>query len=159
MDMLRASAMAACALGLIFSVISNACPSEKYSKQLNVIFSLIFILVIIKPFMKGDFDGSDLSFRNDTTVDYSDKYDILANEQISANICSELEKILITEGITCTKISVNINNLNEDSISITNASAELDSENYAHAKQVREIISDALGIEASSVNVTLGNGG
>ena len=44
----------ACFISLAISFIDMICPEKKFEKQLKVIFSLIFIISVITPFLKGD---------------------------------------------------------------------------------------------------------
>lgn len=53
MESFRLMAITACFLGIVITIFNSLYPSEKFAKQVKIIFSLIFILSIIKPFAAG----------------------------------------------------------------------------------------------------------
>lgn len=151
MDMLCASAASACVLGIIFSVLKNMTPSEKFSGQINMIFSLILILVIAAPFADIQLDGNILDFSENIPDDYSKIYKDQTDRLISANISDNLGSELASRGIKPIKISVDINNSADGSISITGA--EIIIENSSQIKAAEKTAAQALGIDSSFVNV------
>lgn len=151
MDMLCASAASACVLGIIFSVLKNMTPSDKFSGQINMIFSLILILVIAAPFADIQLDGDMLDFLETVPDDYSEIYNRQTDRLISANISDNLGNELVSRGIKPIKISVDINNSADGSISITRA--EIIIEDISQIKATEKITAQALGIESSFVNV------
>ncbi|MGN0641682.1 MAG: hypothetical protein ACI4JJ_00925 [Huintestinicola sp.] len=158
MEMLRTISFTACVLGIVFSLISNGCPSEKFSKQLSVIFSLIFILVIAK-----GITGIDLSADTLTAEDYYAEYDEAYGEridellsgEIESNLCGSLEELLAEKKIFPAKIFVTVNNSGGDSISIINAGAELEYSDRGKTDYAAALIADALGIDKSCVEITV----
>lgn len=154
MDMLCASAASACVLGIIFSVLKNMTPSEKFSGQINMIFSLILILVIAAPFADIQLDGDMLDLTENIPDDYSEIYDRQTDRLISANISESLGNELASRGIKPIKISVDINNSADGSISITGA--EIIIEDSSQIKAAEKAASQALGIDSSFVNVKSG---
>ena len=151
MDMLCASAASACVLGIIFSVLKNMTPSEKFSGQINMIFSLILILVIAAPFSDIQLDGDMFDFTDSLPDDYSEIYDRQTDRLISANISESLGNKLASRGIKPIKISVDINNSADGSISITGA--EIIIEDSSQIKAAEKAAAQALGIDISFVNV------
>ena len=151
MDMLCASAASACVLGIIFSVLKNMTPSEKFSGQINMIFSLILILVIAAPFADIQLDGDMFDFTDSLPDDYSEIYDRQTDRLISANISESLGNELASHGLNPIKISVDINNSADGSISITGA--EIIIEDSSQIKAAEKAASQALGIDSSFVNV------
>ena len=151
MDMFCASAASACVLGIIFSVLKNMTPSEKFSGQINMIFSLILILVIATPFADIQLDGDMFDFTDSLPDDYSEIYDRQTDRLISANISESLGNELASRGIKPIKISVDINNSADGSISITGA--EIIIEDSSQIKAAEKAAAQALGIDISFVNV------
>ena len=151
MDMLCASAASACVLGIIFSVLKNMTPSEKFSGQINMIFSLILILVIASSFADIQLDSDILDFSETVPDDYSEIYDRRTERLISANISEKLGNELASRGIDPIKISVDINNSADGSISITGA--EIIIEDSSQIKAAEKAAAQALGIDISFVNV------
>ncbi len=151
MDMLRSSAAAACFLGVIFSMLSNIVPSDKFNKQINIIFALILILAVIPPFMDAEFDLSANVISEEGIYDYSEIYNAQLNRQTQSNITEEMRKIFEQNGINTVKISVDVNNSADGSISITKAEIVIaDREKLSEA---RKIASAALGRE-TDITVT-----
>lgn len=142
MDMLRGAAASACFLGIVFSVMENMIPSEKFAKQIKVIFSLILALVIIPPFIGAEIDIPDFDISGAEQEDYSKITEIRLEEEICSNICDSLTQMLHGYEIYPEKISVDINNSADGSISITKAEITLDSSEKAAAAE--KIISEAL---------------
>ncbi|MDD6991079.1 MAG: hypothetical protein PUI48_04550 [Oscillospiraceae bacterium] len=151
MDMLCSVSASACILGIIFSVINNMTPSEKFSRQMNIIFSLILILVIFSPFAKGDFklDMSDIS--ENIPEDYSYIYNEQTGRLISANISDNLGQALSEKGIFPLKISVDINNSADSSISIIGA--EIILADRSDSKAAAKTAAEALGVDRSLIIV------
>ncbi len=143
MDILKGSAAAACFLGMIFSILGNMVPSEKFSRQINIIFALIMALVIIPPFMGLQPEFPELFEENDSAPDTSDIINYRMNEEICGNICDSLADILGDKGIFPAEISVEINNSADGSISITKA--EITLTDSTQEDNARRIVSEALG--------------
>ncbi len=153
MEMLKAAALSACFLGIIFSVSEGINPSEKLSKQLRVIFSLILIMVTVPKFINSDLDLSELDPTGEKLKDYTEITQMLIDDRINENICDSLRSILNENGIEPVKISVVINNSSDGSISITEAQIELVSEKDRAAAQ--RIVSQAVG-EGADVKIIVG---
>ncbi|MBQ5332367.1 MAG: hypothetical protein J6K92_03790 [Oscillospiraceae bacterium] len=151
MDMLCSAAASACLLGIIFSVINGMNPSEKLSRQMNIIFSLIMIAVVIAPFAKKDFTVEFENISGTAPEDKSYIFDNHLDDMISSNISENLGKALADRGIFPIKISVDINNSSDDSISITRAEIILMDSSLSDA--AAETAADILGVEKSLITV------
>lgn len=151
MDMLCSAAASACVLGIIFSVINNMTPSEKFSRQMNIIFSLILILVIVSPFADGEFNLELSDISESVPEDYSFIYNEQTDRLISANISDNLGKVLADEGIFPLKISVDINNSTDGSISIIGT--EIILEDSSECETAAETAAQALGVDRSLIIV------
>lgn len=148
MEIFKASAAAACLLGIIFSCMGSMVATEKFSSQMNVIFTLILILVTASPFAKGGIDISRFTADIPDVSDYTDIYEKNLNKEINTNICDSLEKILRENGIVSSKISVETNNYPDGSISITKAEITLSEGSMSNAEA---IIAAALGEDTEIV--------
>ena len=144
MEMIQKAALAACVLGIIFSMAGSLFATEKFSRQMNIIFSLIMLLAIISPFM-----GEELDF--DISIDesgLSSDYDAILEKgldrQINANICDSLRTLLMENEIISSEITVTTNNLPDGGISITKAEVTLRSGSESEAER---LLSAALGNE------------
>lgn len=151
MDMLCSVSASACVLGIIFSVISNMTPSEKFSRQMNIIFSLILILVIVTPFAKGDLTLEMSDITENIPEDYSHIYKEQTDRLISANISDNLGQVLADKGIFPLKISVDINNSADNSISIIGAEIILPEGSDSEA--AKKLAAEALGTDRSLIIV------
>lgn len=156
MGTFREVSAAACFLGIIFSIMGNLIPSEKFSGQLRCIFALVLILVIVPRIM-----GADISFdpwdNSGGSYEYAgEAVERLFEEGVSQNICDSLEEILGKENIYPKEISVNINNSPDGSISIINAEIVLEASGGAdseRAERAEKIASAALGTDKITVRV------
>lgn len=153
MGTFREVSAAACFLGIIFSIMGNMLPSEKFSGQLRVIFALVMLLVIV-PRMIGadislDFGGAD-SYSYEAAGEAAER---ILSEGISRNICDSLEEILRDENIYPLEISVNINNSADGSISINSAVIVLGASDSPNAKRTGQIAREALGTDEVIVRV------
>ncbi|MCM1523925.1 MAG: hypothetical protein NC120_05650 [Ruminococcus sp.] len=148
MEMLKASAAAACLLGIIFSVMGSMVATEKFSSQMNIIFTLILILVTVSPFVKNGTDIGGFTAELPDAIDYSDILEKNLLEEINGNICGSLEDILRENEIAVSKISVETNNYPDGSISITKAEITLISGN---ADKARALVRAALGEDAEII--------
>lgn len=151
MDMLCSASASACVLGIIFSVISNMTPSEKFSRQMNIIFSLILILVIVTPFINGDFTFELADITENIPEDYSYIYEEQTSRLISANISDNLGQVLAESGIFPLKISVDINNSADGSISIIGA--EIILPKGSDFDTAKKLAAESLGVERSLIIV------
>lgn len=151
MDMLCSAAASACLLGIIFSVIHSMNPSEKLSRQMNIIFSLIMIAIVISPFAKADFSIEINNIPETVSEDTSYIFDNQMDRLISTNISENLGKALADKGIFPIKISVDINNSEGNSISITGVEIILKDSSVSDAAAENAAI--ALGVDRSLINV------
>lgn len=122
MQTFRLIAMTACFLGIVITIFNSLYPSEKFSKQVKMIFSLIFILSIVKPIAAGKltlpeigetvYASSDYySSLNDNTYDYFIR-------SVENNISASLETKLHEKNIYPEEIQTSINISDNSSISI-----------------------------------------
>lgn len=150
MEILRSSAASACILGIIFAVSENMLPSEKFAKQMKLIFSLILIAVIAAPFTEGEisldsFDMPEIA-EEDSTFIYNSSFNSLVSDNISDNLGKELSEM----GIFPVKISVDINNSQDNSISIIGAEIIIRDGNV---RETEEKAAEILGIDRSLISV------
>ena len=151
LDMLCSAAASACVLGIVFSVLNGMNPSEKLSRQMNIIFSLIMIAVVIAPFAKKDFSLELEDMVEAAPEDRSYIFDNHLDDMISSNICENLGKVLADKGIYPIKISVDINNSSGDSISIIRAEIILTDSSLSEA--AAETAAEELGVDKALITV------
>ena len=122
MQTFRLIAMTACFLGIVITIFNSLYPSEKFSKQVKIIFSLIFILSIAKPIAAGKITlpeiGETVSASSDYYSSLSDNtYDYFIRS-VENNISASLEAKLHEKNIYPEEIQTSINISDNGSISI-----------------------------------------
>ena len=136
----------ACFVSLAISFVDMICPEKKFEKQLKVIFSLIFVISVAMPFLKGniildfpeiDIVSSDISLKNQH---YNDEI----IKQIKKNVEEGLQNELLAKNLHTEEISVNVNISDNNSISISKVifytkNSETEEEIYS---EIRKILGD-----------------
>ena len=122
MDTFRAVAGTACFLGIVITMFSSLYPSEKFAKQMKMIFSLIFILSIVKPFVSGRIGFPDLRGIVPASSDHyeavsENTYDYFI-DSVERNISSSFENELNKINIYPVRIETSVNISDSGSISI-----------------------------------------
>ena len=139
MDVFRGAAAAACFLGIIFSALETLIPGERFSKQINVIFSLIMVLTVAAPFVSGDIEFELPELSEEYDIDTDEVYRRNLTEAVQSNLCSEVGELLEKNGIITVKISADVNNFADGSISISKVSVSLsDPKDIKGAKKLLE---------------------
>lgn len=143
MDIFRGAAASACFLGIIFSALSGIMPDEKFSKQVNMIFSLVMILAVITPFIGADISFDDFVPDEGISSDYEEIYAKGLSETVQSELCGNIGALLEENGITAVKISADVNNFSDGSISISKVTVSLS--DGAEKDKTYKLLRDALG--------------
>ena len=122
MQTFRLIAMTACFLGIVITIFNSLYPSEKFSKQVKIIFSLIFILSVAKPVAAGRITIPEIGKTVSASSDYysslnDNTYDYFIRS-VENNISSSLEAKLHEKNIYPEEIQTSINISEGSSISI-----------------------------------------
>lgn len=151
MDILKNTAAAACFLGIVFSVADSLNPSEKMSKQLRMICSLILVLVTVPMITSADVELPDFGSIS-PAEDHSGAADRYLMGKIEGNICDRLGELLAENKIFPVSISVSVNNTAPDSISITEAEVILadGSDCTAAEKLLRDVLGNDVILKIST---------
>ena len=130
MDVFRLVSASACFLGIVITVFGSLYPSEKFGKQMKIIFSLIFILSVLKPVLGGKFDLSELK---SSVSDSPGQFEEISENtygyfirSVESNISAALETELGKLDIYPEKIETSINISENGSISISEIRLVLD---------------------------------
>lgn len=117
MDMLKKIILSACILSIVISVADTLKPSEKYARQLRMIFSMIFISGIIASGIRSDFKLEIPAFAD---TEYGEQYDDISaaaegavEHTAESSLADMICRILTSQGISFEKITADIN-INED---------------------------------------------
>lgn len=159
MESFRTISLTACFLGIVITIFNSLYPSEKFAKQVKVIFSLIFILSIIKPIAAGkliqtDYAVSASAERYEALGDSAYSYFLSSVEN---NISASLEAKLRGKNIYPEEIETSINISDNGSITINEVKITL--KDTAERSEAERCIKEAT---ESNVTVTVkeqGNAG
>lgn len=143
MDTFKASAYTACILALIFSFLKEMLPTNKFSKQLSILFSLMLVTAVIRPIANSDLDISFELSSGEISSDYEDKLENRLITDIQENICDSLRELMNENDIFPIKIMIDINNLPDGSISIEQA--EITVPEHTDTEKAQKLTADALG--------------
>ena len=94
METFRLIALTACFLGIIITIFNSLYPSEKFGKQIKIIFSVIFILSLVKPIALGGFTLPALSETVSASSDYYESLNDGAYDYFIASVESSINAAL-----------------------------------------------------------------
>jgi hypothetical protein len=111
----------ACFVSLAISFIDMICPEKKFEKQLRVIFSLVFVISVATPVIKGDIilDFPEIDMVSADISIEKERYDDEIIKQIEENVEKGLQNELLNKNLYTEEISVSINISDNNSISIS----------------------------------------
>ncbi|MBP1560494.1 MAG: stage III sporulation protein AF [Oscillospiraceae bacterium] len=122
MDIFKGVALTSCFLGMAITIFDALYPSEKLEKQVKIIFSLIFLISITKPFFGGDISFPDIDSAVSASTDYysslNENTDDYFISSVENNISAALETALHEKNIYPEEIETSINISDGSSISI-----------------------------------------
>lgn len=144
MELMKKIILSACFLSIVITIVDSMKPSEKFSQQLKMIFSLIFITGIMSAALKG---GLNIEIPAYADLDYSDDYNSLEHAADTAlknetekNINAYVEDILLKNDVSFDKISSDINIKEDNSIIINRIDYK-----GMEFEQARELIINNMG--------------
>ena len=157
MDAVRKIVLISCFLAIALSILDMLYPNKKFEKQVHLIFSLVFIIGIITPFLTGGiaFAIPDIE-RMETSQTYSTIQNTVQNEyksEIEANVNRSLFALLQKNQTNAKEISTKINIADDNSISIIEV--EVMSDDSGEDQKIRTLIQGEIGQE---VNVVIKQG-
>ena len=130
MDAFKLISLTAGFISIIIAAFASIYPSEKYSKQIKIIFSLIFVLSIVTPFVNGEVNISESFDFVDASADVLYEKNIAANEYLKSsvenNISSTIGSYLKENEISFDEIKTSINISDYGSISINEIEIAVD---------------------------------
>ena len=161
METFRTVSLTACFLGIVIAVFSSLYPSDKFAGQIKIIFSLIFVLSLIKPIAGGRLDLPEIA---ETASASADQYAALRDgadeyfiRSVEKNISSSVEAALREIEIYPEEVETSINISDNYCISISEVKITLESS--ADAESARQRVSESIGKDAAVVIVTADGGG
>lgn len=150
MENVKSAVMAVCIVSAAKCLIGNIASASKLKNQLAMVLNLLLAVVMVSPFASG-ISGFELPEISDYELEYDYSGDIYAEvlaEQTAVNIESVLMEQILSSGIPCEKIEVEINISPDYSISISRVTVT--SEDFQAAA---EIVRKSLGDGTEVVNV------
>ena len=122
MELMKKIILSACFLSVIITIADSIKPGEKFTQQLKMIFSLVFITGILSAALNGDFAFDIPAFAD---LEYSEDYNNVENaadnilkEETESKIDAYIEDILLENEVTFDKISSDVNIDENNSINI-----------------------------------------
>ncbi|MBE6861285.1 MAG: hypothetical protein E7497_00080 [Ruminococcus sp.] len=150
MDNLKEIIRAVCIISAAICIMDGLVSGTRLKNQMKFLLNLIFITVIVTPFLKGTLKFELPDLKNYTLPEYT-KQDELYNEEIriqtGENISSVLLQQLEAAGVECSKIETNVNISETNSIYISNVTVSAD--DFQAAAQV---IRNSLGEETEVID-------
>ena len=144
MELMKKIILSACFLSVIITIADSIKPGEKFTQQLKMIFSLVFITGILSAALKGDFAFDIPAFAD---LEYSEDYNNVENaadnilkEETESKIDAYIEDILLENEVTFDKISSDVNIDENNSININRIDYK-----GTELKQARNIIIENFG--------------
>ena len=153
MDALRKIVLIACLLAIAISILDMLYPSEKFNKQVHLIFSLIFLLGITAPIISGkiqlDIPKVD-DFKESTTyTDMQDNVNAQYKTTVEQNINKALTEKLSKNQINIKEISTKVNIADNNSISISEV--EIACNSLVDNEKILNLIKSEVGQEVNVV--------
>lgn len=134
-------------LAVVMNIFESIYPAEKYAKQMRIIFSLIFILCLVKPLVGCIESFSDtvesIDVIKDNIAESSDNSLEYFKKSVERNISSQMMDILTDNGIDAKEIKTSINISESGSISINEIT--IAAENAAQGAEIIDIVKRETG--------------
>ena len=158
MDAVRKIILVACFLAIALSLLDILYPSQRFKKQVHLIFSLVFVIGLLMPFFSGSltFDFPDIQnekaeqsfsvIQNGVQTDYA--------SAVETNINQALSELLKKNQIPAKEISAKINIEPDNSISIIKV--EVVPEIPTDGQKIQSLIQSEVG-QKTDVVVRQGN--
>ncbi|MDE5917002.1 MAG: hypothetical protein K2G62_02615 [Oscillospiraceae bacterium] len=137
--------LAACFISVVITLADSVKPGDKFSSQLKLIFSLVFICGILTAALNGQYEsGFDLSFDTDNIETYDSISGAAESSVISSaesSIADTVRNVLDENGVSYEKITASINIEEDSRININEIGYKGDEPERA-AEVIRENIGD-----------------
>jgi hypothetical protein len=142
----------ACFIGIVIAIVDALSPSDKFAKQLKMMFALVFMLCVVTPIASGEitFDDGLADVYAESTIETAvQNTDDYIKRSVERNLSRNLTEVLRENGITVKNIETSINISDSGSIDITVIDLTLDPRS---AQAAVDVLSDSLA-EEFTVNI------
>jgi hypothetical protein len=137
MDGFREASAIACFIGIVIAIVDALIPSEKFNKQLKIMFAVVFCLCVITPIANGTIEFDSDSVAAYASADSMSESKIAGEEvlarAIGRNISRSLEEELRAQKITPQEIATTVNISENGSIDITVIDLQINPQDAARA--------------------------
>ncbi len=156
MEALRSISLIACFVGIAISMLDIMNYSQKLKKQITLVFSMVFLISILSPIVKGD-----VSFEIPTIEDIENSEEYLSvmetynknlAETFKAGIESNLKEKLAVNNIEVKEVSLDIEVDKENVISIANVNVTLPNKNKSNKDKAFKIVKNQIGDTPVEIN-------
>lgn len=134
-------------LAVVMNIFESVYPSEKYAKQMRIIFALIFVLTLVRPITDSIKSLSDakesVDVVNENIYESSNNTLEYFKGSVERNISARLSDILIENGIAVKEIKTSINISENGGISINEV--KIAAENAAQGAEAVDIVKRETG--------------
>lgn len=128
MEKIKGAVYLICIVSVALTLYKMLSPNGKYKKQMNFTAALVYIVVLLSVFKKIDINLPDNYSNSSNQLDYSgfeeqmyDRFCELTKDRVASALTDKLTKI----GISVSKIAVNADITENNSIIITKVACEL----------------------------------
>lgn len=154
METLRAITLMASFLGIATVIVDTIQPKETFSKQIRMIFSLIFAVAIANMVINFRTTRTERQTFNAVAENNSKRLEASVNDilesSIKTSVEDELSARLADKGIECAEISAEINISDDGSICINKVFLKCGN----RFEESRRILENSIGEEISIVKIT-----
>jgi hypothetical protein len=142
MDGFREASAIACFIGIVIAIIDALVPSEKFTKQLKIMFAVVFSLVVITPIANGtivfDTDSVSAYASADALTESKIAGEALLERAVGRNISRSLAEELKNAEISPQNIETTVNISENGSIDITVIDLQIHPQDADRAMRILE---------------------
>lgn len=149
METIRYIIMIACFVGIAISMLDIITPEDKLKKQIRLIFSLVFIITIMSPIVKGKvkFETPDLeNIKNsDAYLGVTNTYNNALADYFAVNIENNINEKLKVNDIYTKQVDLVTKTDDQQRIDISEVKVSLENNQRNLEKKATEIIINEIG--------------
>lgn len=161
MEGFRSLIFIACFVAIGISMLDIITPEGKFKKNVRFVFSLVFIIVLLKPIVKKEININFSDFDNfEASAEYiyvqNTFYEVLS-DNYSDNLTQSLNQKLKVNDISPKKISVNVNIDDNNRIDISEVKIVLAYCDRSKASETKDVIRNEIGDYPVMVSISEDN--
>lgn len=149
METVKSLTMTICFVGIAITMLDIITPGEKLKKQMRVVYSLVILLTVATPIVRGDIklDFSDITAIESTQayIEVEEAYQKSLENQFVENIRLAIEQKLLVKNINAEEILISINKEDNNCISISEVNIVLAVQDINKSSEAISIVQNELG--------------